>query len=43
LTVNHYIRNQNIAGAAGVFDDLSNLSDFYRNSGLPLPKPQFSV
>jgi beta-phosphoglucomutase-like phosphatase (HAD superfamily) len=43
VTVNHYTRNQNFTGAAGVFDDLSNLGDFYRKSGLPLPKPQVSV
>jgi len=38
VTVNHYTRNQDFAGAAGVFDDLSDLSDFYRAAGLPLPK-----
>jgi beta-phosphoglucomutase-like phosphatase (HAD superfamily) len=43
VTVNHYTRSQNFAGAAAVFDDLSNLGDFYLKSGLPLPKPQFSV
>lgn len=43
VTVNHYTRNQNFAGAAGVFDDLSDLGDFYRKSGLPLSKPLVSV
>ena len=43
VTVNHYTRSQNFAGAAGVFDDLSNLDDFYRRSGLPLPKQRVSV
>ena len=43
VTINHYTRNQNFAGAASVFDDLSNLRDFYRSSGLPLSKPQVSV
>jgi HAD superfamily hydrolase (TIGR01509 family) len=36
VTTNHYTRNQNFAGAAGVFDDLSDLSNFCRASGLPL-------
>jgi HAD superfamily hydrolase (TIGR01509 family) len=43
VTVNHYTRNQDFAGAAAVFDDLSDLDDFYRNSGLPLSKPLVSV
>jgi HAD superfamily hydrolase (TIGR01509 family) len=43
VTVNHYTRNQNFEGAAGVFDDLSDLSNFYRAAGLPLPKQQVSV
>ncbi len=43
VTVNYYTRNQNFAGAAGVFDDLSDLSSFYRAAGLPLPKPRISV
>ena len=38
VTVNHYTRNQDFAGAAGVFDDLSDLSNFYSSAGLPLPK-----
>jgi beta-phosphoglucomutase-like phosphatase (HAD superfamily) len=37
VTINQYTRNQNFAGAAGVFDDLSNLSGFYRAAGFPLP------
>jgi HAD superfamily hydrolase (TIGR01509 family) len=43
VTINHYTRNQDFAGAAGVFNDLSNLGDFYRKSGLPLPKQRVSV
>ena len=43
VTINHYTRNQNFAGAAGVFDELSDLSAFYRKVGLPLPKMQVSV
>jgi len=43
VTINHYTRNQDFAGAAGVFDDLSDLGDFYRKSGLPLPKQRVSV
>lgn len=43
VTTNHYTRNQDFAGAAGVFDDLGKLDDFYRSSGLPLSKPQVSV
>ncbi len=38
VTTNHYTRNQDFAGAAGVFDDLGDLSGFYRAAGLPLPK-----
>jgi beta-phosphoglucomutase-like phosphatase (HAD superfamily) len=38
VTINQYTRNQNFEGAAGVFDDLSDLSDFYRAAGFPLPK-----
>jgi HAD superfamily hydrolase (TIGR01509 family) len=38
VTTNHYTRNQEFAGASGVFDDLSNLDNFYRATGLPLPK-----
>ena len=43
VTVNHYTRNQDFSGAAGVFNDLSDLGDFYRKSGLPLSKPEVSV
>ncbi len=43
VTINHYTRNQNFEGAAAVFDDLGNLSDFYRRAGLPLPKQRVSV
>jgi HAD superfamily hydrolase (TIGR01509 family) len=43
VIVNHYTRNQNFSGAAGVFDDLSDLAVFYRMSGLPLSKPRVSV
>ncbi|MGC2165552.1 MAG: HAD-IA family hydrolase [Gallionella sp.] len=37
VTTNDYTRDQDFAGAAEVFDDLSNLSNFYRTAGLPLP------
>jgi len=43
VTVNQYTRNQNFKGASAVFDDLSDLSAFYRAAGLPLPKQQVSV
>jgi HAD superfamily hydrolase (TIGR01509 family) len=43
VTTNHYTLNQNFAGAAAVFDDLNDLSAFYRIAGLPLPKQQVSV
>jgi HAD superfamily hydrolase (TIGR01509 family) len=43
VTINHYTRNQSFAGAAAVFDDLNNLHEFYRITGLPLPKLQVSV
>ena len=43
VTINHYTRDQDFAMAAGVFDDLSDLSRFYRTAGLPLPKQQVSV
>jgi HAD superfamily hydrolase (TIGR01509 family) len=36
VTINHYTRNQKFEGAAGVFDDLSDLGGFYKASGLPL-------
>jgi len=38
VTTNQYTRDQDFSGAAGVYDDLSDLSGFYRDSGLPLPK-----
>ncbi len=38
VTVNQYTRNQNFDGATAVFEDLSNLSAFYRAAGLPLSK-----
>lgn len=40
---NHYTRNQDFSGAAAVFDGLDNLENFYRITGLPLPKRQISV
>jgi HAD superfamily hydrolase (TIGR01509 family) len=43
VTLNPYTRNQNFSGAAAVFDDLSNLDELYRATGLPLPKHQISV
>ena len=43
VTTNHYTRNQDFSGAAAVFDDLRDLGDFYRITGLPLPKRQISV
>lgn len=43
VTVNHYTRKQDFAGAAAVFDDLGKLDDFYRSSGLPLSKSPLSV
>ncbi len=38
VTTNPYTRSQDFNGAAGVFDDLSDLATFYRATGLPLPK-----
>jgi len=43
VIINNYTRNQNFAGAAAVFDDLSDLERFYRIAGLPLPKLAISV
>ena len=43
VTINHYTRNQDFTGSAGVFDDLSDLRNFYRTAGLSLPKQQVSV
>lgn len=42
VTVNQYTRNQNFAGAAAVFDDLSDLRSFYQASGLSLAMAQNS-
>ena len=38
ITVNHYTRNHDFSGAAGIFSDLGDLHAFYRATGLPLPK-----
>ena len=43
VTINQYTHNQNFSGAAAVFDDLSDLSVFYRAAGLPLLKQPVSV
>ena len=43
VTINHYTRNQDFTGAAAVFDDLSDLSGFYRTVGCALPKQKVSV
>jgi HAD superfamily hydrolase (TIGR01509 family) len=40
---NRYTRSQDFSGAAAVFDDLDNLENFYRITGLLLPKPRISV
>jgi HAD superfamily hydrolase (TIGR01509 family) len=34
ITRNDYTRHQDFTGAAGVFDDLADLDDFYRQAGL---------
>jgi HAD superfamily hydrolase (TIGR01509 family) len=34
ITCNHYTRNQDFSGAAGVFNDLRDLENFYRITGL---------
>ncbi|MBI5918061.1 MAG: HAD-IA family hydrolase [Nitrosomonadales bacterium] len=34
ITTNHYTRNQDFTGAAGVFDDLSDLAGFCKRAGL---------
>ncbi len=36
VTTNYYTSRQNFAGAAAVFDDLSDLGKFYRSAGLEL-------
>jgi hypothetical protein len=38
VTTNHYTRRQNFEGAAAVFDDLSDLDQFYQTAGLTIPK-----
>ena len=38
VTTNPYTHWHDFDGAAGIFDDLSNLPAFYRATGLPLPK-----
>ena len=38
VTTNQYTREQDFSGAAGVYDDLSDLHAFYRDCGLPLPR-----
>ena len=43
ITRNRYTHNQDFSGAAAVFDDLADLADFYRATGLPLPKRRISV
>ena len=43
VILNRYTRGQDFSGAAAVFDDLDNLENFYRATGLPLPKRQISV
>lgn len=37
VTTNDYTRGQDFSGAAAVFDDLSDLGNFYRTAGLSLP------
>ena len=43
VTINQYTRNQDFSGATAIFDDLSDLNNFYHTAGLPLPKQQVSV
>jgi beta-phosphoglucomutase-like phosphatase (HAD superfamily) len=43
VTTNSYTRQQDFTGAAGVFENLGDLADFYHTTGLPLPKPPISV
>lgn len=38
VTTNPYTHRQDFKGAAGIFDDLSDLAEFYRATGLKLPK-----
>ena len=42
ITVNDYTRRQDFAGAAAVFDDLSDLDHFYKVSGLDLSQKNIS-
>jgi beta-phosphoglucomutase-like phosphatase (HAD superfamily) len=34
VTINRYTRNQSFTGATAVFDDLSDLENFYKVSGV---------
>ena len=43
VTTNPYTHWHDFDGAAGIFDDLSDLPAFYRVTGLPLPKQEVSV
>jgi len=43
VTTNPYTHWHDFDGAAGIFDDLSDLPAFYRTTGLPLPKQRVSV
>jgi beta-phosphoglucomutase-like phosphatase (HAD superfamily) len=43
VTTNPYTHWHDFDGAAGIFEDLSDLAVFYRTTGLPLPKPLVSV
>jgi len=43
VTTNPYTHWHDFDGAAGIFDDLSDLPAFYRTTGLTLPKQQVSV
>ena len=38
ITLNHYTRTQDFTGAAAVLDDLEEIDNFYRISGIPLFK-----
>jgi HAD superfamily hydrolase (TIGR01509 family) len=38
VTRNRYTHSQDFSGAAAVFDELADLDNFYRITGLPLPK-----
>ena len=43
ITTNAYTREQDFSQAAAVFEDLSDLEDFYQHAGLTLPKSPVSV